>query len=266
MIADFRQRVSAVACICHAGDVMLMRPLLLHASSVARSPGIDASFISNMPVQVSQADWNGTTGRLGPLVQATLTKETFNILLIRGVRCAAVAPVPLAATWRRGRLLVALLTIATCMVLTLWGMDRKVRSQAEGLQNEAREVMLSASPPRIGDLQNAALVYRAAFARIDSDMTSFRGRPLFPHTPDETDPAAAELLNRHEPTIALLRKAGSMPGCRFEHDYSHPSRRMPRRNFLPRVSRPLSCGWTRVMSSLLGISKRPSRMSMPSFK
>ncbi|HZK82530.1 MAG TPA: phytanoyl-CoA dioxygenase family protein [Humisphaera sp.] len=38
MIADFRRRVSAVSCICRAGDVMLMRPLLLHASSVATSP------------------------------------------------------------------------------------------------------------------------------------------------------------------------------------------------------------------------------------
>ena len=37
-IADFARTIEPVACTAGAGDILLMRPLLLHASSPARSP------------------------------------------------------------------------------------------------------------------------------------------------------------------------------------------------------------------------------------
>ncbi|HET6247485.1 MAG TPA: hypothetical protein VFE47_07310 [Tepidisphaeraceae bacterium] len=132
-----------------------------------------------------------------------------------------------AFDWPRGRLTVGLLTAAAVLTMTLWNMDLEVRSQAAGLRTEAGAMMLSISPAHVNDSRNGAIFYEKAFAKIAADNAAFHGdkSPSDSKMPDQ-EPAALELLKRHELTLKLLRKGAAMPEARFDHDYANPSIRM----------------------------------------
>ena len=62
-IQEWRREQRAVLCRVSAGDALLMRPLLLHASAGPRATGIAASCISSMRVSPCPGGWNGSIRR-----------------------------------------------------------------------------------------------------------------------------------------------------------------------------------------------------------
>ncbi len=129
-----------------------------------------------------------------------------------------------AAAWPAGRLTLALLAIMLLDLMTFWNVDLAVRNDAANLRNEAGAMLLSVAPPQVEDERNAAVLYEKAFARMkqDSSLTSADSL-VWQDNPDPSSPAVAGVLDRQATTLRLLREASAMPGCRFEHDYAHPS-------------------------------------------
>ena len=148
-------------------------------------------------------------------------------LIIRGRRKSPASGERAAKFWPVGELALGMVVAVALTVLTFWNIDEGVRGQFEALRKEAGELMLAAAPPCVNDSQNAALVYQAAFARLANDkLLEESGEVLASTPPDSNNRNAMALLDRHQATIELLRTAGAMPNCRFEHDYSRPTLEM----------------------------------------
>ncbi|MDB5293272.1 MAG: hypothetical protein JWL69_4513 [Phycisphaerales bacterium] len=129
-----------------------------------------------------------------------------------------------AVGWSRGRLALALLTVAAITTMTIWNMDLEMRGRAASMRVEAGALMVAVAPPSTSDAQNAALVYEKAFTRIAADAALREASSTWDdQTPDLAEPTTAAILARHASTIAMLRQAGALPECRFEHDFAHPS-------------------------------------------
>lgn len=129
-----------------------------------------------------------------------------------------------AASWPVGRLAVGLVALVVLNLMTFWNLDLQVRNEAANLRLEAGAMVLSVTPPPVEDDRNAAVLYEKAFARMKGDPSLLAtDSPLEADEPDLNGPAVAQLLEHHATTLRLLRDATSMPACRFEHDYAHPS-------------------------------------------
>lgn len=129
-----------------------------------------------------------------------------------------------AAAWPAGWLGVALLGMLLLDLMTFWNVDLAVRNDAANLRTEAGAMLLSVAPPPVDDERNAAVLYEKAFARLKQDKSLVSpDSPLAQDNPDPASPAVARLLDSHATTFRLLRQASTMPACRFEHDYAHPS-------------------------------------------
>jgi len=146
------------------------------------------------------------------------------IILWRGRKRPAPGAARAAALWPAGWLWVALLAMIMLHVMTFWNVDLAVRNDAANLRTEAGAMLLSVAPPQVEDERNAAVLYEKAFARIKQD-PSLQGADslLNQDDVDAAGPAVAQLLNRHAITLRLLRQASTMPECRFDHDFAHPS-------------------------------------------
>ena len=154
---------------------------------------------------------------IGCLVGAT-------VILIRARQRPEPGRARAAAAWPRGALALALAAVIALDAMTLWNMDLAVRGEAATVRTEAGAMLLSVAPPQVEDERNAAILYEKAFARLKADKSlASEDSPLEADAPDLTGPAVTQLLARHATTLRLLREAASMPGCRFEHDYAHPS-------------------------------------------
>lgn len=129
-----------------------------------------------------------------------------------------------AAGWPLGRLGLALAAAIALDAMTLWNMDLAVTAEAANLRIEAGAMLLAVAPPQVEDDRNAAVLYQKAFTRMKDDKSFLaEDSPLEQDNPDLTGPAVAQLLAHQATTLRLLRQAASMPACRFEHDYVHPS-------------------------------------------
>lgn len=146
------------------------------------------------------------------------------IIVWVGRRRPAPGAARAAAAWPAGRLLVALGAMVLLHIMTYWNADLAVRNEAANLRTEAGAMLLSVAPPQVDDDRNAAVLYEKAFARMNEDKSlTSPDSPLGQENPDPTNPMVAQLLDRQAKTLRLLREAGAMPACRFEHDYAHPS-------------------------------------------
>ena len=108
---------------------------------------------------------------------------------------------------------------------TLLILDNAVAAQAPYMRLEAAQLMQANIPPVVPDSQNAAPLYRQAFAALDADPTATSDEsPLTKATTiDVANPAVTETLARHAATLDLIRRAADRDTCRFQRDWTRPS-------------------------------------------
>ena len=122
--------------------------------------------------------------------------------------------VPLAARWPVVGLAAAFVIAKAVSFGTLLFIDNAVAAQAPYMRLEAGQLMQANIPPVVPDSQNAAPLYRQAFAALDADPTA---------TADISSPAVTDLLARHAATLDLIRRAADRDTCRFQRDWTRPS-------------------------------------------
>jgi hypothetical protein len=149
------------------------------------------------------------------------------VLLARGLRSVGDPPVPVARSWSRGKLALALGLVLMLDGITFSNMDLAVKMQLASLRAEAGARTLALLPPRLPDRDNAALLYQQAFEVLPGPETVpdlWKGKEAAWTTYDRAafDPAdkqLREMLGGQERGLALLRQAAALPGCWFEHDH-----------------------------------------------
>jgi hypothetical protein len=118
---------------------------------------------------------------------------------------------PLAASW-----LVAMAVVG----ITLWNIDVAVLARADNLALEAQTLYIAEMPAITSDAENAAPVYERAFdllrGSFPDDLQSWP--PGKGDTFLRDEPVMKAYLARESKAIALLRRAASLPSCRFERD------------------------------------------------
>jgi len=173
-------------------------------------------------------------------------------LLVRGLR-RDNAGGTVAAAWPRGKLAIALVAALTLCCMTYWNLDLAARQQYAALRVEAGALALSVTPPPIPDKDNAAGVYQQAFEAMgrrpkgdESSPAAWQWEDAWAKAWDKQwskwdlaavesgkldkelhDPELRRFMERQEPALRLLRKAASMPGCRFERVYVQPDLTQP---------------------------------------
>jgi hypothetical protein len=103
-------------------------------------------------------------------------------------------------------------------------MDVAAKGQLAAVRVEAGARAAALAPPPPPDAQNAAPVYRKAFAALappDQLPAALRGddRPAF----DPTDPGLREFLDAQQRGLALLRQAAALPQAGFDRDLGDDS-------------------------------------------
>jgi hypothetical protein len=133
--------------------------------------------------------------------------------------------VPLAARWPVVGLAAAFVMAKAVSFGTLLIIDNAVAAQAPYLRLEAGQLMQNNLPPAVPDLQNAAPLYKQAFAALDADPASKeQDSPLIQATTiDVASPEATDLLARHAATLDLIRRAADRDSCRYQRDWTRPS-------------------------------------------
>jgi hypothetical protein len=122
--------------------------------------------------------------------------------------------------------LAALFLLATAVAVgTLLIIDNAVAAQAPYLRLEAAQLMQANIPPVVPDSQNAAPLYRQAFAALDADaaLKSDESPLTKATTIDVATPAVTDLLAKHAGTLDLIRRAADRDTCRFQRDWTRPS-------------------------------------------
>ena len=154
-------------------------------------------------------------------------------LIFRGLR--RVGDEPAGRHWARGKLAAGLAGAVLLLAMTFWNLDLAVRLRMASARLEAGQVLL-AMTPSIAERDDAALVYREAFAVLtpwDQVPESWRTALFFPPTGKDKprfDPKDRELhsfLRSQEKGLVLLRKAAAMPACslgpRLDQDFDPTS-------------------------------------------
>lgn len=132
---------------------------------------------------------------------------------------------PIATAWPVIGL-AGLFVIGTMVVVgILLILDNAVAAQAPYLRLEAAALMETHLPPAVPDTENAAPLYREAFARLDTDAAAQAadGPLVRGAAADVTAEATRDLLERHAATLELLRTAADRDTCRFDRDWTRPS-------------------------------------------
>ena len=134
-------------------------------------------------------------------------------------------PVPPAARWPVVGLAAAFVIAKAVAFGTLLIIDNAVAAQAPYLRIEAAQLMQANLAPAVTDEQNAATIYKQAFAALDADPSlKEQDSPLAARTTiDVSRPDVAELLGRHAGTLDLIRRAADRDTCRFQRDWTRPS-------------------------------------------
>jgi hypothetical protein len=134
-------------------------------------------------------------------------------------------PVPPAARWPVVGLAAAFVMAKAVSFGTLLFIDNAVAAQAPYLRLEAAQLMQANLPPAVSDMQNAAPLYKQAFAALDADaaLKSDESPLTKATTIDVANPAVTETLARHAATLDLIRRAADRDTCRFQRDWTRPS-------------------------------------------
>ena len=138
---------------------------------------------------------------------------------------AEADPVPPAARWPVVGLAAAFVIAKAVSFGTLLILDNAVAAQAPYLRLEAGQLMQANIQPVVPDSQNAAPLYRQAFAALDADaaLKSDESPLTKATTIDVANPAVTDLLARHAATLDLIRRAADRDTCRFQRDWTRPS-------------------------------------------
>jgi hypothetical protein len=154
----------------------------------------------------------------------------------RGLKRTGEERIPVACSWPRGRLALALAGMAILFAITLSNMDLAVKVQLAEARAEASAVLRAMTPPPIPDKDNAAPIYQEAFAaltpidrlppRWKQRMETWKkkewqqiynwdipGRKFGNF--DWHDKEWHEFLHNQDRALTLLRRAASKPACRF---------------------------------------------------
>jgi hypothetical protein len=159
------------------------------------------------------------------------------VILNRGLTRDPVEAHPVAASWPRGKLALALAVGLMLHAMTFSNLDANVQQNLATVRAEATVLALSVAPARLPDQDNAAVVYQQAFDAIGWE---FRGGPMkrWPRVwhdaakavSDDTqpefdfkNPELGTFLEERAGELALIRKAAVMPGCFFDRDYGRPT-------------------------------------------
>ena len=148
-----------------------------------------------------------------------------SLILYRGRRSGLK---PATAAWPRLPLLFALLICIAVGYMTLLNMDLAIRARCAILGQKIGLIYVAAAPAIVSESQNAAPLYERAFKRLKDDP----GNDIYnPPLGDwkifaPNDPATVAFLKRHAETLALLRRAAALPGCRFDSDLGDPDMAM----------------------------------------
>lgn len=132
---------------------------------------------------------------------------------------------PVAAAWPviglAGLFVIAKMVVVGILLI----LDNAVAARAPYLRLEAAALMQAHLPPAVPDAENAAPLYLAAFARLDTDaaVQGADGPLARGVAADVTAAATRDLLERHAATLDLLRTAADRDTCRFERDWTRPS-------------------------------------------
>jgi hypothetical protein len=133
------------------------------------------------------------------------------------------ATVP-AASWPVGSLFALFLLAKAGTAGAVLMLDRAAFAASSRLYVEASDLMKVNLPPAENDNTNAAGIYKAAFVLLEEDLAlGQKDSPLGDTAVDPTSPAVIDLLDRHAPTLTLLRTAAERDGCRFPRDWTRPS-------------------------------------------
>ncbi len=133
---------------------------------------------------------------------------------------------PAAAGWHRGKLALAFGVAVALNLMTSWNLDLAMRQQMAAIRAEAGAMAMAATPARIPDADNAALVYGRVFEWFEADesrrkpwVEQWEARNAEDDDFDYANPDLQRLVEQDAPVLDLLRQAASLPGCRFEQDY-----------------------------------------------
>jgi hypothetical protein len=146
------------------------------------------------------------------------------VVIVRGLRRTGAEAVPAGRAWPRGSLALGLGLAVILMGITVSNMDLAVKAQLGTVRAKAGALALAATP-RVTDRDNAAFVYEQASAAL-TPLTKLpppwqaKTDVWFGHEADKIDFKDGDLkafLASQQHALALLRKAGAMPGCHFEH-------------------------------------------------
>lgn len=130
-----------------------------------------------------------------------------------------------ASNWPVVRLFAVFLLAKASTAGVLVMLDRAALAKAEQLKTEAAALMTTNLTPAVPDNQNAAGLYTAAFVLLQEDtVLGQTDSPLAAvSTVDPASQSVSDLLNRHAPTLTLLRAAAARDSCRFTRDWTRPS-------------------------------------------
>jgi hypothetical protein len=139
---------------------------------------------------------------------------------------------PVAVSWPRRKLAIALGVAIALHLTTFWNLDLAARQWLAVHRAEAGTLALSVAPPRVPDRENAALAYQQAFEAMgpleswnetwDEKWNQWAGGEA---SFDPKEPRLREFLEQQASVLALLRRAAEKPGCYFDRDYGGPEPR-----------------------------------------
>ncbi|MDP9174460.1 MAG: hypothetical protein M3O30_11420 [Planctomycetota bacterium] len=134
---------------------------------------------------------------------------------------------PAAAAWGRVPLALACLTATIVGYMLLCNMDLVIRARCAISSVRVNSIYLAALPAITSDAQNAAPLYEKAFdhlKEVQKDEERIENPPTGNRDDfDPNEPATLSFLAQQAPTIALLRRAAALPGCRFDADLGQPN-------------------------------------------
>lgn len=180
------------------------------------------------------APWIGLTALLafGVKLEAnwfapTLTAAISALIGSLWIARAGLSPraAPGAATWPLVGLAAMFVMAKAVAAGTLLFIDNAVAAEGRMLRVEAAQLMATALPPAPAPDDDAAPLYQRAFAALATDQALDKAEsPLGNATmSDVGSPEVTAILERHDATLDLLRRATDKPGCRFDRDWSRPS-------------------------------------------
>ena len=142
--------------------------------------------------------------------------------------------------WTLGWLAPSAAAALALAVITFWIIDSRMRSQLALVRAEATALAMSTAPPRVPDVENAALIYEQAIENLQWEVDGnvlpeavddWFDNPASPFPADNAELNAT--LDQNVTTLALLHRAAQRPHCFFERDYSRLGINTP----MPEVTR-----------------------------